>query len=70
MKIYMNTMHQFVLIALYIESPQRYIIAKCKHHEHHQLIEACSECHQRFCIRCDYKSRCGKVAGNFLRLLS
>jgi len=64
MKVYMDTAHHFVSIHIYSTSPKRYTTAKCEHHEHHQLIEACSECHQRFCIRCDSKSGCAKVAGD------
>jgi len=68
MSTYTDTRHQFIPIDVYTASPQRYTYTKCEHHEHHQLIEACSECHQRFCVRCDSKSGCKDAPGELFLL--
>jgi len=66
MSTYTDMRHQFIPIDVYAASPSRYTTTKCEHHEHHQLIEACSECHQRFCIRCDGRGQCENETGIYL----
>jgi len=66
MQTYMDTQSLFIPIDLYLSSPQRYVNVKCRHHQHHQLIEACSVSHQIFCERCDSKTRCGDTEGKLV----